>query len=246
MTNAGRRAELAENLARVRRRIAEACAAAGRDAAEVRVLAITKTFPAADVALLSDLGQDGVGENRDQEAGPKAQQVTRLRPGTGLRWEMVGRVQTNKARSVARWAAAVQSVDSVRVIDALDRAAGGALEQGYRSRRLEVLVQASLDDDPARGGCRLEDLPVLADRIAAADHLVLAGAMGMPSLEGDPAGAFAALHEAALRLRADHPGATELSAGMSHDLESAIQNGSTCVRVGTALLGQRPLACPQG
>lgn len=239
-----RRAELADNLARVRRRIADACAAAGRAAGEVRLVAVTKTFPAADVALLADLGQDCAGENRDQEAGPKAAEVARLRPHAALRWEMVGQLQTNKARSAARWATAVQSVDSARLVDALDRAAGTALDRGHRQAPMEVLVQARVARDPARGGCPLDELEALADRVAAAGHLRLTGMMGMAPLGGDPARAFAMLSGAASRLRANHPGAVELSAGMSGDLEAAIQNGSTCVRVGTALLGNRPLTSP--
>jgi PLP dependent protein len=168
-------------------------------------------------------------------------EVSALRPAGQLRWHMVGRLQRNKARSVARWAVQVQSVDSVRLIEALNRGACAAQEAGHRDALLSVLVQASLDDDPARGGCPLPELEALADRVAAEPQLRLAGVMGVAPLGMDPGPAFARLFAAAQRLRRSHPGAVELSAGMSGDLEQAIMHGSTCVRVGTALLGSRPL-----
>lgn len=237
----GRRDELAAALARVRDRITTACAAAGRDPARVRLLPVTKTFPARDVALLADLGLVDAAEARDGEAVAKVAQVTALRPATALRWHMVGRLQRNKCPSVARWAAQVQSVDSVRLVEALDRAARSATEAGQRQATLGVLVQASLDGDPARGGCPVPGLDALADRVAASPRLRLEGVMGIAPLGTDPGTAFARLEAAAQRLRRSHPGAAELSAGMSGDLEQAIAHGSTCVRVGTALLGDRPL-----
>ncbi|MQA14445.1 MAG: YggS family pyridoxal phosphate-dependent enzyme [Pseudonocardiaceae bacterium] len=233
--------ELAGALAAVRGRIAVACSAAGRDPSEVRLLTVTKTFPAADVALLTDLGLDGFAEARDQEAAPKVAELAALRPDSRPRWEMVGRLQRNKAGSVARWAHAVQSADSPRLVDALDRAARTAMTAGERAGPLPVLVQASIDGDPGRGGCPLAALPALADRVDGGDALHLAGVMAVAPLGTDPDEAFATLSAATERLRRDHPGATELSAGMSEDLEAAIRHGSTCVRVGTALLGGRRL-----
>ncbi|MPZ64674.1 MAG: YggS family pyridoxal phosphate-dependent enzyme [Pseudonocardiaceae bacterium] len=239
-----RAGELAAALAAVRERIAAACAAAGRDPTDVRLLTITKTFPATDVALLADLGLSGFGEARDQEAIPKVAELATLRPGSEPRWEMVGRLQRNKARSVARWAHAVQSVDSPRLVEALGRAALAAVDAGERSGPLRVLVQASIDGDTGRGGCPLAGLDALADRIANADGLQLAGVMAVAPLGADPDEAFATLTESAQRIRRDHPTATELSAGMSGDLEAGIRYGSTCVRVGTALLGKRRLISP--
>ena len=234
-----RRAELTKALAEVEARVERACAAAGRERAEVRLLAVTKTFPALDAALLADLGVTGLAENRDQEAGPKAGEVARLRPTATVRWHMVGRLQRNKARSVVRWAREVQSVDSARLADALDHAIAS---QGLPP--LDVLIQASLDDDPSRGGCPLPELPALAGHIARTGGLRLRGVMAVAPLGADPSRAFDRLARAAESLRRDHPDATELSTGMSGDLEAAIAHGSTCVRVGTALLGGRGLASP--
>ncbi|MGH3824484.1 MAG: YggS family pyridoxal phosphate-dependent enzyme [Pseudonocardiaceae bacterium] len=238
---AARRGELAEALARVRDRIATACAAAGRDPTEVRLLAVTKTVPALDVALLADLGLLDVAEARASEAAAKVAEVAALRLAVEVRWHMVGRVQRNKARSVAQWAVQVQSVDSPRLVQALDRAARAASEAGHRHTALGVLVQISLDGDPERGGCPLPQLQALADRVAAAPALRLDGMMALAPLGLHPGTAFAALSQAAARLRRAHPGAVEISAGMSGDFEQAIAHGSTCVRVGTALLGDRPL-----
>jgi PLP dependent protein len=237
-----RAAELAAALARTRERIAAATAAAGRPDGAVSLLAVTKTFPAADVARLADLGLTEFGENRDAEAGEKVAEVAGLRPDLRPRWHMVGRLQRNKARSVAAWAARVQSVDSVRLADALAKAADRAIGEGIRSGPLEVLVQASVDGDPARGGCPLPDLAELADRVESANGLRLCGLMAVAPLSDQPDSAFARLAGAFDALVRDHPGASELSLGMSGDLEAAIAHGSTCVRVGTALLGGRRLA----
>jgi pyridoxal phosphate enzyme (YggS family) len=239
-----RHTELAESLLAVEDRIARACAAVGRPRHAVRMLAVTKTFPALDAALLADLGVRDLAENRDQEAGPKANEVARLRPGAGLRWHMVGRLQRNKARSVARWAAEIQSVDSERLAAALANGVRAAIDAGERVQPLDVLVQVSLDGDPARGGCPLVELPRLADNVSRSSVLRLRGLMAVAPLEADLDASFERLAVAGEELRRNHPNATELSAGMSHDLEQAIAHGSTCVRVGTALLGRRGLASP--
>ncbi|WP_298175993.1 YggS family pyridoxal phosphate-dependent enzyme [Saccharomonospora sp.] len=243
--NTRRAEELAAALKEITDRIERACQRVGRSSDEVRLIAVTKTFPAADAAALLDLGVRNLGENRDQEAAAKVREVEELRPDTDVRWHMVGRLQRNKARPVARWAAEVQSVDSLRLADALTKAVRAALDAGERDRPLDVLVQASLDDDPSRGGCPVDDLSELADAIAQrSDYLHLRGVMAVAPLGADPEPAFERLASAAERLRRDHPEATEISAGMSGDLDQAIAYGSTCVRVGTALLGGRGLASP--
>jgi pyridoxal phosphate enzyme (YggS family) len=234
-----RRAALARSLDEVRARIDAAARAAGRDPGEVSLLAVTKTRPASDVAHLVDLGLVEFGENKEQEGAAKAAELAALLPDAAVRWRVVGRLQRNKARNVARWAHAVDSVDSARLVDALDRAAGNAREAGERAGPLSVLVQVSLDDAPGRGGASLADVPGLADRVAESEHLSLDGVMAVAPQHADPAEVFTTFARLAQRIVADHPGATTLSAGMSGDLEPAIEHGSTCVRVGTALLGAR-------
>ncbi|TCP45411.1 hypothetical protein EV191_11653 [Tamaricihabitans halophyticus] len=236
-----RKAELAEALAEVRARIERACVRAGRSPSEVRMLAVTKTFPASDAALLADLGVTDLAENKVQEAAGKAAEVGSLRPDATVRWHLVGQLQRNKARSVARWAAEVQTVDSTRVAGALDRAVRSARESGERTGPLDVLVQLSLDDDPARGGCPAAELPEVIDNITRSSEMSFRGLMAVAPLGVSPDSAFERLAEIAARIRHDHPEATELSAGMSGDLDEAIAHGATCVRVGTALLGGRRL-----
>jgi PLP dependent protein len=234
-----RRDELAEALAAVRARVADAARAAGRDPDEVGLLAVTKTWPAQDVALLTDLGLSAFGENKEQEGAAKAAELAALRPGVAAGWHVVGRLQRNKARSLVRWAHAVDSVDSARLVDALENAAAKALDAGERQEPLEVLVQVSVDADPDRGGAPVDEVPALADRVAGCAHLSLGGVMTVAPQGVAPREAFATVWEVAQRVRAAHPRATTLSAGMSGDLEDAVAYGSTCVRVGTALLGRR-------
>jgi PLP dependent protein len=233
--------QLARALAALRERIAAACAAAGRPPQDVRLVAVTKTVPAADVALLLDLGLTVFGENRVQEAGVKVDEVAALRPDAAPRWHFVGGLQRNKVRAVLRWADRVDSVDSLRLAAALDAAAVQALDAGERSGPLPVLVQYSVDGDPRRGGVPAAGLAELATDIAARPGLRLAGLMSVAPLGADPEAAFADIAAAASRLRAAHPEADTLSAGMSGDLEVAVRHGSDEVRVGTALVGERPL-----
>jgi pyridoxal phosphate enzyme (YggS family) len=222
-----RRDELAANLAAVRARVDAACAAAGRPHDAVTVIAITKTWPASDAALLRDLGVTDLGENRDQEASAKAAEVT------GVRWHFVGQLQTNKARSVASYADVVHAVDRPHLVEALS---AGAVRAG---REVEALVQVSLDGDPDRGGARLDEVPAVAELVARAEGLRLGGVMAVAPVALLASEAFVRLAEVAARVRADHPGATTISAGMSGDLEDAIAAGATHVRVGSAILGVR-------
>jgi pyridoxal phosphate enzyme (YggS family) len=227
----GRRAELAARLDAVRARIAAACAAAGRSSGEVTLIAVTKTFPVSDIRLLYELGVADIGENRDQEAAPKAAECAAL--GLSPAWHFVGQLQTNKVASVASYAAVVHSVDRVRLAGILGSRARHA------GRAITCLVQVSLDSDPARGGAPPPLVAEVADAVAAQDGLILGGVMAVAPL-GQPAGeAFRKLREIADAVRSAHPGAVMISAGMSGDLEQAIEAGATHVRVGTALLGGR-------
>jgi PLP dependent protein len=216
-------------LTAVRERISAACEAAARKPEDVTLIAVTKTFPASDVRLLSGLGVRDFGENRDAEAAPKAAQCADL----DLVWHFIGQLQTNKAASVARYATFVHSVDRLRLIRALGT---GARRAG---RVIECLIEVSLDGDPARGGAPAGEVPGLADALMTEPGLVLAGVMAIAPLGVPPAGAFAALLDSAAAVRAVRPAATVISAGMSGDLEAAIAAGATHVRIGTALLGDR-------
>lgn len=226
--------EIARGLAQVQSRITTACAAAGRAPEEVTLIVVTKTYPASDLGVLSSLGVRDVGENRDQEAGPKADQLSDL----DLRWHFIGQLQTNKAKSVVRYASVVHSVDRTSLAVALGKAASGTSGRGPAA--LDCLIQVSLDGDTSRGGAPIGEVWNLGDLIAAQDGLRLAGVMAVAPLGADPNGAFATLHEVSARLQALHPGADVISAGMSGDLESAIGQGATHLRVGGAVLGQRP------
>jgi pyridoxal phosphate enzyme (YggS family) len=238
----GRHAELAHRLAAVRERIAAACAAAGRGADEVALMAVTKTVSTADVAVLLDLGLDLLGENRVQEATRKVEAVAALRPDARPRWHFIGGLQRNKVRGVARWAEQVESVDSVRLADALDAAVRRSVDTGGRESSLSVLIQYSVDGDPDRGGVPRSDLLRLAEHVVGCAELRLAGLMAVAPLGADPEAAFADIAAAAAALRAACPDAATLSAGMSGDLEVAIRHGCHVVRVGTALVGERTLA----
>lgn len=224
-----RREEIAANLAEVEGRISRACTASARPRDEVTLVAVTKTWPLSDCEHLRDLGITELGENRDQEAQEKAAQLG------GVRWHFVGSVQTNKARSVASYADVVQSVDRPSVISVLG---DGAVRAG---RVVDVLLQISLDDDPDRGGASPSAVPGLAEQATLTEGLRLAGVMAVAPLGADPAEAFARLAEVSAALRADHPEATAISAGMTGDLEQAVAAGATHLRVGTALLGARPV-----
>ncbi|WP_405509647.1 YggS family pyridoxal phosphate-dependent enzyme [Streptomyces cyaneofuscatus] len=233
-----RKAQLAANLAQVEERITSACAAAGRGREEVTLIVVTKTYPASDVRMLHELGVRHVAENRDQDAAPKATACADL----SLTWHFVGQLQTNKVRSVTSYADVVQSVDRIKLVTALSAAAVRA------ERELGCLIQVALDAESGergeRGGVAPDGIEELAAAVDAAEGLRLEGLMTVAPLAGPFAGrqraAFDRLVEFATRLRAGHPAATMVSAGMSADLEDAVAAGATHVRVGTAVLGVRP------
>ncbi len=249
---AGRREELAEGLDRLRTRIAAACHRAGRDPGEVTLIAVTKTYPASDVLHLVGLGATDIGENRDREAAAKAAEVAGA--GVRVRWHFIGTLQRNKCRSVVRYADMVHSVDSVRLARALGEAASR-----YRDRPLDVLLQVSLDGDSERGGAVpvwdadtdtalavRAAVPVdrhldrVAEAVTAEPQLRLRGVMAVAPIGWHPDNAFGRLAETMARLRLDYPTLDIMSAGMSADLEEAVAHGATHVRVGGALLGNRP------
>ncbi|NUR05801.1 MAG: YggS family pyridoxal phosphate-dependent enzyme [Nocardioidaceae bacterium] len=227
-----RKADVAANLEAVRARIADACARSGRSADEVTLTVVTKFFPASDVRLLADLGVRHVGENRHQEAQAKAAECADL----GLVWHFVGGLQSNKAAAVAGYADVVESVDRGKLLRGLSK---GAHESDHV---VDVLVQVSLDEDDAaaRSGASPDDVPALAEQVAAADGLRLRGVMAVAPLGADPVPAFERLARVAEQVRLIDPAATWVSAGMSGDLEAAVESGATHVRIGSAVLGARP------
>lgn len=225
-----RREELAARLAAVHERIERAKAAAGRGDDELGLVVVTKFFPASDVDLLAELGVSAIGENRDQEASAK---VARLVHRDSLAVHFIGQLQSNKARSVATYADVVQSLDRPKVVRALDRAAEA------HGRRLDVTVQVGLDGEEGRGGVAPDEVRTLADLVASCGSLTLRGVMAVAPLGGDARAAFARLRELSQAVRSDHPGAWWVSAGMSGDLEEAVAEGATHLRVGSAILGTR-------
>jgi pyridoxal phosphate enzyme (YggS family) len=242
-----RQAELAARLAATRSRVSAACAAARRDPADITLVAVTKTYPSSDVLALASLGLTDFGENRDQEAAPKAAEVAAA--GQPVTWHFIGQLQTNKTHSVARYADFVHSVDRVRLVRALGRAARAA------ARELTCLVQVSLDagdldaggaladGDPerARGGVPPGMIAEVAAAIEAEEGLKLGGLMAVAPRDTDPGTAFEPLRRLSGVIQSVNASATIVSAGMSGDLEAAVGHGATHLRIGTALLGDRRL-----
>lgn len=224
-----RRSQLVANLALVRERIAAVCRRVGRDPRELTLVAVTKTFPASDLAHLAALDIRDVGENREQEARSKFE----ASGGLDLRWHFVGQLQTNKAPRVCRYFDVVHSVDRLELVRALDAAAGQA------RRHLSVFVQVSLQQRPGRGGADPAAVGELADAVGAAGNLSLSGVMAVAPPDEPPGLAFDRLARIAAQLQSVHPGASAISAGMSADFELAIAHGATHIRLGTALLGRR-------
>ena len=219
--------ELADRLAAAQSAVTDAARQAGRDAAGITTVVVTKFHPASLVRELADLGVRDFGENRHQDAGPKAAQLTDL----DLRWHFVGQLQSKKARAALEYASVVHSVDRASLVTALD---------GSRPTGVDVFIQLNLTDDPARGGVQPADLEPLAETVLAASGVRLLGLMAVAPLDEQPRAAFARVRAASERLRALAPDATFLSMGMSGDFREAVLEGATHLRIGTAITGNRP------
>ncbi len=218
------------NLENLRARVTEFCRVCGRDAAEVKVLPVTKTRPPEAAVFAARCGLPAVGENRVQEAAGKKPLVH-----TSLRWELIGHLQTNKAKTAAALFDRIQSVDRSKTARALGR---HCAELG---KVMPVLMQVNAGDDPAKFGVSIEEAPALAEILMETENLRLEGLMTIAPLDPDPAAAcFNRLRELRDSL-ADRLGVPlpELSMGMTDDLEEAVKTGSTMVRVGSALYGAR-------
>jgi PLP dependent protein len=218
--------DLAARLDAVDQRIADAARAAGRSPERITRIVVTKFHPVSLIRDLLDLGVRDFGENRHQEAREKATELA----GTAAVWHFVGQLQTKKARQAREYADYIHSVDRDALVDAL---AGDAPTR--------VFLQINLTDDPARGGAQPDDVPALADRIAAAEGLELQGVMAVAPLDEDPSAAYSRLRDLAERVVRAVPTATAISAGMSGDFEHAIREGATHLRIGTAITGERPV-----
>ena len=221
---------LAARLSAIDERIAEAARAAGRDAAEITRIVVTKFHPASLVRELHELGVRDVGENRQQELSAKEAELTAL----DLRWHFIGQGQTNKAGAIRRSADVVHSVDRPRFADALHRAADGEDDV------LDVLVQINLTDDAGRGGAVPAEALALAEHVLTLPSLRLRGVMAVAPLDEEPASAFARLREVADDVRTVAPSASWVSAGMTGDFAEAIAAGATHLRIGSAITGPRP------
>jgi pyridoxal phosphate enzyme (YggS family) len=235
----GRSEVLAQGLARTHERIETACRAAGRDRGEVHLIVVTKTWPVSDIVCLADLGVRDVGENKSAELVGKRQD--RSVADAGLTWHFIGQIQSNKARRIAQFADVVHGVDRAKLVEPLARGVHDRPDE-HAGGDLGCLVQVSLDPTPVpgRGGASAQEALVLADLIAHTDGLQVRGVMGVAPPTGDPRAAFARLREVADDVVAAHPSATWISAGMSDDLEAAVEAGATHLRVGSAILGSRP------
>ncbi|MGW9405667.1 YggS family pyridoxal phosphate-dependent enzyme [Arthrobacter sp. NPDC055585] len=242
-TATDRTEDLRHRLDQVRRRISDAAAASGRR--EPNLIVVTKYFPASDAAALAKLGVRDVGENKAQEAEAKAAELA----GSGLRWHFIGQLQTNKAKSVVKYASAVHSVDRAGLVAALAKAMAAEnrrrTEAGEPERDplrcyLQLDLRSGDNLEPGRGGARPEDMLELAAAVAVEPSLQLAGLMAVAPLGEDPAAAFARLQEFSGELTARYPDASGISAGMSQDLEAAVAHGATHLRIGSDVLGPRP------
>ena len=223
-----RKAELSANLSQVQKRIEEACAAAGRDIAEIELIVVTKTYPASDVVLLSELGVRNVGENKHPEAQIKKAEAA----VPNVRWHFLGGLQSNKAAVVASYADAIHSVDRLKLLP--------ALAKGAPESKVDCFVQIRLSETEGRAGIEPQNVHQLTDELVRYENLRLVGVMGVAPLGVDPTPSFELLARIAADLEQRHSAPMAISAGMSDDLEKAVFAGATHLRIGRAILGERP------
>lgn len=227
---------VADNLERIRAEIVAACIRAGRPEDAVRLMAVSKTHPVDAIAEAYVAGQRLFGENRVQEAQSKLPELMHLQE---LELHLIGPLQSNKTAKAAETFSAIESVDSLRIAQRLDAACATL------GKVLPVMVEVKLSEEDSKHGCAPDALPALLAGIAACPHLELAGLMTVPEYTEDPEGArgtFATLRTLLEKHQTQYPTLRELSMGMSHDFVAAIAEGSTLVRVGTAIFGSRPKA----
>jgi pyridoxal phosphate enzyme (YggS family) len=229
---------LAERLGAVQASIADACASAKRDPSEVTLIVVTKNHPVKLAIDLVDLGCSQFGENRDQEAAPKALELVADRPDSKVDWHFVGQLQSNKVKSVLRYASSIHSLDRPSLLQALTKETEKLAQTG-EPVSIDVFIELNLTDDPNRGGIEPRNLLAFAESVLTVPSLNLRGVMGVASLGGAPERDFETIAAASSALRALAPEAKYVSAGMSADYELAISYGATHVRIGTAITGNR-------
>ena len=215
-------------------RIASACLASGRNESDVELVAITKNHPAEVVAELVDLGHLHFGENRDQEASPKSFRLAEIRPDSKPTWHFVGQLQSNKVKSVLRYARVIHSIDRASLVSELAKQLP-KFEGSYSG-----FIELNLTSDPGRGGVLPENLPALAESVLNLENFELLGVMAVAGLGEDPKAEFEKVLSASCKLQDLAPSANQLSIGMSEDFEVAIAMGATHIRVGSAITGPRP------
>lgn len=215
-------------------RIASACLASGRNPSDVELVAITKNHPAEIVAELVDLGHSQFGENRDQEAAPKSLRLQELRPKAEPTWHFVGQLQSNKVKSVLRYAKVIHSIDRASLVSELAKQLP-KFEGSYSG-----FIELNLTTDEGRGGVLPANLLPLAESVLQLENFELLGVMAVAGLDEDPESEFEKVLRASSMLRRLAPSATQLSIGMSEDFEVAIAMGATHIRVGSAITGPRP------
>ena len=215
-------------------RIASACLASGRNESDVELVAITKNHPAEVVAELVDLGHLNFGENRDQEASPKSLRLAEIRPDSKPTWHFVGQLQSNKVKSVLRYARVIHSIDRASLVSELAKQLP-KFEGSYSG-----FIELNLTADPGRGGVLPENLPALAESVRNLENFELLGVMAVAGLGEDPKAEFEKVLSASSKLQELAPSANQLSIGMSEDFEVAIAMGATHIRVGSAITGPRP------
>ena len=217
-----RKDEITRNLQEVKERIIGAAKSVNRDPNEIELIVVTKTFPISDIEILRELGESNFGENRDQEAGPKAEVI----PAT---WHFQGQIQSNKIKSICEWADVIHSISSEKEI----------LKFAQSPRKHQVFLQVSLDGQVGRGGASPADLAQLADLVNQSNNLELMGLMAVAPLGVEPMKAFTDLAQINQGFADQFPNSKYLSVGMSGDFEAAIKNGATHIRVGSSILGSR-------
>ena len=223
---------LAERYAGALSAIRAATNAAGREHDDITLVVVTKNHPASLVLELLELGARDFGENRDQEAAPKAAEV-RANSVVEHRWHFVGQLQSNKVRSMLDYSSVLHSLDRQSLLTELIK------QTERREQPLDVFIELNLTDDPGRGGIRPVELRPFAEQVLAARWLNLKGVMGVAGLEADPASEFERIRTASQQLQSVAPEAKSISAGMSQDFELAIAHGATHLRIGTAITGKR-------